>query len=232
MSKAKISDDLLDSSIVCGVQGCTLAHDQETLEVPRENASAVIGYEGIFSAIHSVPGLLVRHAEISGCKVDSLIGGLRSLVSGADPNFGTVGCCHVEEGRVIDFVTSLIEVLLGAIEAVVGGVVALNDEPVTGKCVIVDSQSKIGGVTASSVIVLVGRRQGKALIFNKETRHHVIIECVVVALGASEGAHGIHPARSGTSKILLADVRAKTSRDLVLAVSFDASNILDGKALD
>ena len=34
LSEAKISNDLLDSGIVCGVQGCTLAHDQETLEVP------------------------------------------------------------------------------------------------------------------------------------------------------------------------------------------------------
>ena len=129
LTETEASNDLLDTGFVSSIEGGGLAHDEETLEMPAHHAAAVIGDQRVLRFEHGVPGLLIGHTEISGGKVDCFISVAGSGVGRADPHFSAIGCRHVEEGGVVNLFSKGVKVLLGAIPAVVGRVISLNNVP-------------------------------------------------------------------------------------------------------
>ena len=121
--------------------------------------------------------------------------------------------------------------LLGAVEAIIGGVVALNDVPVSIEWVVVEGKSSVGGIAAGSVVVGVGRREREALVVDDEALHHGVVVGGDVTLRAGEGASGVHPAAGGAHKVVSADIVSKAALDLVSAVSLGAGSVLDRKAV-
>jgi hypothetical protein len=231
-SEAEIGHDSLNSGSLVWVQSRGSAHDEKTLEVPCKDITAVIDDKSVFIAMHHVPSLLIGKAEIGSAQEDSLavVVALASISRG-NPDLFTLLVDHVEDCSVVDLGAVCHEGLLGALEAIVGWVVALNDIPVASQSIVTYWESFVSWGTACSVVVGIGRGQGEALVVNQEAAHHGVIDGRGVGLRTVESAHGVFPAASGASEVRAASAIGQASRDLIRTVSLDAGNVLDGESV-